>query len=158
MESQSIDRVYEHYTIEKQLADRLRAAPANQRARVYGEVYDELFRRIPDRPQLSIDFAERSRQVHAKLRFVSRFLNKDSRLMKIGAGDCALSISAAPLIRRGIVVDVSKVIVSAAAEVANLEVVISDGVSLPAEPGSVDVAYSGQLMGHLHLIMHGCSL
>ena len=150
MKSQSMDRVYEHYTIEKKLADRLRAAPADQRTRVYGEVYDELFRRIPDHPQLSIDSAERSRQVHAKLRFVSRFLNKESCLMEIGAGDCAFSINAAPLIRRGIVVDVSKVIVSAAADVANLEVVISDGVSLPVEPGSVDVAYSDQLMEHLH--------
>jgi SAM-dependent methyltransferase len=150
MGNQSIDQVHEHYTIEKQLADRLRAAPADQRTRVYGEVYDELFRRIPDHPQLSIDPAERSRQVHAKLRFVSRFLNSGSCLMEIGAGDCAFSISAAPLIRRGIVVDVSKVIVSAAAEVSNLEVVISDGVSLPVEPGSVDVAYSDQLMEHLH--------
>jgi len=150
MKSPSMDRVYEHYTIEKQLADRLRAAPADQRTRVYGEVYNELFRRIPDHPQLSIDSAERNCQVLAKLRFVSRFINKESCLMEIGASDCAFSINAAPLIRRGIVVDVSKVIVSAAAEAANLEVVISDGVSLPVEPGSVDVAYSDQLMEHLH--------
>jgi len=145
-----MDRGYERYTIEKELADRLRAAPADQRTRVYGEVYDELFQRIPDHPQLSIDSAKRSRQVHARLRFVSRFLNKESCLMEIGAGDCAFSIKAAPLIRRGIVVDVSKVIVSVAAEAANLDVVISDGVSLPVESGSVDVAYSDQLMEHLH--------
>ena len=33
---------------------------------------------------------------------------------------------------------------------ANLDIVITDGVSLPVEPGSVDVAYSDQLMEHLH--------
>jgi SAM-dependent methyltransferase len=70
--------------------------------------------------------------------------------MEIGAGDCAFSINAAPSIRCGIVVDVSEVIVSAAADVENLEVVITDGVSLPVEAGSVDVAYSDQLMEHLH--------
>lgn len=150
MASRSMDRVFEHYTIERELADRLRAAAPDQRARVYGEVYDELFRSIPDHPQLSIDAAERKREVLRKLKFVSRFLNKDSCLMEIGAGDCAFSINASPLIRRGIVVDVSQVIVSAAAEVVNLEIVISDGVSLPVKPKSVDVAYSDQLMEHLH--------
>ena len=54
------------------------------------------------------------------------------------------------MIRRGIVVDVSQVIVSAAQAAPNLQVVISDGTSLPVEPGSVDVAYSDQLMEHLH--------
>ena len=39
---------------------------------------------------------------------------------------------------------------SAAREMPNIEVVISDGTSLPVQPGSVDVAYSVQLMEHLH--------
>ena len=150
MPDQSVDRLFEHYTIERRLADRLRAAPPDQRSRVYGEVYDELFRCIPDHPQLSIDPAQRNQQVRARLRFVSRFLNKDSCLMEIGAGDCAFSINAAHLIRQGIVVDVSEVIVSATAGLENLEIVITDGVSLPVERGSVDVAYSDQLMEHLH--------
>ena len=143
-------RIISHYTIERELAARLRAAPANERARVYGEVYDELFRRVPDHPQLAIDPAQRDREVRQKLRFVSRFLDRRSCLMEIGAGDCAFSLRAAPMIRRGIVVDVSQVIVSAARGTSNLEVVISDGTSLPVEPGSVDVAYSDQLMEHLH--------
>jgi len=143
-------RIVAHYAIERELAARLRAAPANERARVYGEVYDELFRRVPDHPQLAIDPAQRDREVSQKLRFVSRFLDRRSCLMEIGAGDCAFSLRAAPMIRMGIVVDVSQVIVSAAQEMPNLEVVISDGTSLPVEPGSVDVAYSDQLMEHLH--------
>jgi SAM-dependent methyltransferase len=150
MPDQSVDPLFEHYTTERRLADRLRAAPPDQRSRVYGEVYDELFRCIPDHPQLSIDPAQRNHQVLARLRFVSRFLNKDSCLMEIGAGDCAFSINAAHLIRLGVVVDVSEVIVSAAAGLKNLKVVITDGVSLPVECGSVDVAYSDQLMEHLH--------
>lgn len=150
MASRTIDSVRNHYVIERKLADRLRAAPADQRATVYGDVYDELFRSVPDHPQLSVDPRERERHVLGKLRFVSRFLTKDSCLMEIGAGDCLFSINAAPHIRRGVVVDVSEVIVSAAEKVANLDIVITDGVSLPVEPGSVDVAYSDQLMEHLH--------
>lgn len=150
MTDRSMERIMEHYTIERKLADRLRAATPDKRNKLYGEVYDELFRSVPDHPQLSIDPVQRSRQVLAKLRFVSRFLNQDSCLMEIGAGDCVFSTHAAPSIRRGIVVDVSEEIVSAAADVENLDIVITDGVSLPVEAGSVDVAYSDQLMEHLH--------
>src|ERR1017187_7297179 len=127
--SRTSDGVAAHYAIERELADRLRAAPADERARVYGEVYDELFRRLADHPQLTIDPAQRDREVCFKLRFVSRFLNEEACLMEIGAGDCAFSIRAAPRVRRAIVVDVSEVITSAARNAPNLEVVISDGAS-----------------------------
>jgi SAM-dependent methyltransferase len=150
MANRSTDRVLEHYNLERKLADRLRAAPVDQRTVIYGEVYDELFRSLPDHPQLAADPATRKQSVLGKLKFISRFLSAESCLMEIGAGDCAFSINAAPMIRRGIVVDVSKVIVSAAEEVENLDIVISDGVSLPVEPASVDVAYSDNLMEHLH--------
>lgn len=150
MATRSAECLLAHYNLEKKLAERLRATPTHERAKAYGEVYDELFRSIPDHPQLSVDPGARDQEVIAKLKFVSRFLSKDSCLMEIGAGDCAFSRNAAPLIRRGIVVDVSEVIVSAAAEIENLEVVISDGVSLPVPPASVDIAYSDQLMEHLH--------
>jgi SAM-dependent methyltransferase len=150
MPTRSPERVLAHYTLERRLANRLLTAPSDQRAQVYGEVYDELFNSLPDHPQLSVDPGEREKQVLAKLRFVSRFLNKDSCLMEIGAGDCVFSINASPLIRRGIVVDVSEVIMSPAADAGNLEAVVTDGVSLPVEPASVDVAYSDQLMEHLH--------
>ena len=43
MADRSDERIALHYAIERELAARLRAAPANERARVYGEVYNELF-------------------------------------------------------------------------------------------------------------------
>ena len=150
MGSRSSERVAAHYELERKLADRLRAASADDRARVYGEVYDELFRCVEDHPQLSIGAPQRDREALAESRFVSRFLDKDSCLMEIGAGDCAFSIRAAPLVHKVIAVDVSQIITSATRDIANLEVVISDGTSLPVEPSSVDVAYSDQLMEHLH--------
>jgi SAM-dependent methyltransferase len=146
----SAERVLEHYKIERGLADRLRDAPADQRARVYGEVYDELFRSVPDHPQLSMKPDYRKRIVRDRFRFVSRFLDENSCLMEIGAGDGEFSINAAPAIRRGILVDVSEVILPDASGASNLEVVISDGVSFPVEDASVDVAFSDNLMEHLH--------
>jgi SAM-dependent methyltransferase len=117
---------------------------------VYGEVYDELFRRVEDHPQLAIDPAEREEAAQSKLRFVARFLTKSATLMEIGAGDCMFSRLAAPLVERAIAVDVSAVITTEMDDVAKFELIISDGTTLPVDSASVDVAFSDQLMEHLH--------
>jgi SAM-dependent methyltransferase len=150
MDNRSTERVRYHYEVERELSDRLRGASKGDRVQVYGEVYDELFRRVEDHPQLAIDPGEREEQVQSKLRFVARFLTKSSDLMEIGAGDCVFSRLAAPLVRRAIAVDVSRVITTEMDNVANFELIISDGTTLPTETASVDVAYSDQLMEHLH--------
>jgi SAM-dependent methyltransferase len=138
----------EQYVVEKELAERLRSAAPERRAETYGEVYNELFTRFPDHPQFAIDRAERARFVQARWRFVSRFLTANACVMEIGAGDCAFSVHAAQQVRKVVAVDVSEVIVSGAPE--NLEVIISDGTSIPVEPASVDLVFSDQLMEHLH--------
>jgi SAM-dependent methyltransferase len=47
-------------------------------------------------------------------------------------------------------VDVSGEITKGAARPANFELILSDGSSIPVPAGSVHVAYSNQLMEHLH--------
>src|SRR5712692_8694627 len=49
----SRDDLYRHYEIERELADQLRAAPPELRKELYRTVYNELFRRVPDHPQLT---------------------------------------------------------------------------------------------------------
>ena len=144
------ERTRHHYDTERALAARLLASPAHQRAATYGEVYDELFRAVPDHPQLSIGADERQRKVDEKLRLLRRFLEPDAVLVELGAGDCQLAVAAAPHVHRVCAVDVSEVIVERAPAVANVEVVLSDGVSVPVETGTADVVFSDQLMEHLH--------
>jgi SAM-dependent methyltransferase len=139
-----------HYETERALADRLRAAPPDQRAAVYGEVYDELFRSVPDHPQLSISADERRQKVEEKLHLVGRFLAPDTVLVELGPGDCAFSVAVSSRVRRVYAVDVSEVIVQSAQPVPNVEVRLSDGVSIPVETGVADIVYSDQLMEHLH--------
>jgi SAM-dependent methyltransferase len=139
-----------HYETERALADRLRAASPEERAAVYGEVYDELFRAVPDHPQLSISPADRQQKVEEKLRLVGRFLSPDTALVELGPGDCAFSVAVSRRVRQVYAVDVSEVIVQAAEPVANVEVRLSDGVNIPVDTGAADVVYSDQLMEHLH--------
>lgn len=145
-------RIREHYEIERELADRLREAPAEARLKLYPEVYDELFRRVPDHPQHAWkdDPATRALEVETQLRVLAPYLRADSTYMEIGAGDCALALAVAGRARRVYAVDVSAEITAGLPQTRSFELVLSDGVSIPVPAGTVDLAYSNQLMEHLH--------
>ena len=70
----SPDRILDHYHIEKELADRLRNSTRDERKSLYTAVYNELFQRVPDHPQLTRkrDGDASSREVAAKFRLVRR--------------------------------------------------------------------------------------
>jgi SAM-dependent methyltransferase len=146
------ERLRRHYEVERELAGRLRRAPLAERKRLYAEVYDELFRRVPDHPQLTgrQDEASRKDDVQEQLRVLGRHLRPGSTFLEVGAGDCALSFEVARRVGRVYAVDVSEEITRELSPPANFELILSDGSSIPVEPGSVDLAYSNQLIEHLH--------
>ena len=92
--------VEHQYRVELELADRLRSAPHAERLGLYGEVYDELFRRVPTHSQLTRKVSDAERRAASRLTMASvrRFLQPDPVLLEIGAGDCAL--------RRGVAMSV----------------------------------------------------
>lgn len=146
------EQLRHHYEVERRLADRLRRSTQEERARLYSEVYDELFRSVPDHPQLSwkADPGIRSGRIEKHLHTIGRFLPKGGRYLEVGAGDCALASRVAARAGKVYALEVSEEITAAGAQPANIEVVITDGRSVPVPPGSVDVAFSDQLMEHLH--------
>jgi SAM-dependent methyltransferase len=148
----SPERIREHYLIEKELAARLRNATKRERQSLYTVVYDELFRRVPDHPQLALKTDEQTRRrlVAERVRLLSRYLRSNSTYLEIGPGDCALAIAVAQRVRQVFAVDVSTEIAAGVALPNNVALAISDGCSIPVPDGSVDVAYSDQLMEHLH--------
>jgi SAM-dependent methyltransferase len=149
-ELRSEAQVREHYLIERELADRLRYADAAERRVLYPLVYDEMYRRVPHHPMNRPSLHGRARGVEHDVAFLRRFLRPSSTFMEIGAGDCALSCRIAPMVRRVVAVEVSEQIMRAAKPPANVELALSDGTSIPVREGSVDVAFSDQLMEHLH--------
>jgi len=151
-DARSPERIREHYLIEKELAAQLRDATKQERQRLYTLVYDELFRRVPDHPQLTLKTDEQTRRrlVAERVRLLSRYLRSNSTYLEIGPGDCALAIAVAQQVRKVFAVDVSKEIAAGVALPKNVELLISDGCNIPVPDGLVDVAYSDQLMEHLH--------
>lgn len=146
------EELYRHYSVEKELAARLRSAGREERKRLYGRLYDELFERVPDHPQLrSKDDPEaRRRFAEIEMGLLRRYLNPGSTFMEIGCGDCRVSFEAAKYAERVYGVDVSHTITRGEGVPRNFELLISDGTGIDVRPGSVDIAYSRHLIEHLH--------
>jgi SAM-dependent methyltransferase len=145
-------QLLEHYRVEVELASRLRNSTKEERVRLYSSVYDELFRRLPFHPQLrkKQDPEVRRKSVESTLGMIRPWLRKNTVFLEIGPGDCALSFAVAKIAAKVYGVDVSGEITKHADIPANFQLVLSDGSSIEVEPGTVDLAYSTQLMEHLH--------
>lgn len=148
--SRSAEVIRRHYEIERELADRLRQASRGERGRLYGEVYDELFRRVPDHPQLQRKTEPDRQAVASQIADLRRFAGPADTFLEVGAGDCAVSLGMAGVVERVVAVDVSTQVSSVEAPPPNFELVLTDGCSIPVPDASVTVAYSNQLMEHLH--------
>lgn len=147
----TLEELRQHYEAERDLADRLRNAPQAERARLYGIVYDELFQRVPHHPQLTriSDAAAQEAAVTERMALLRRFLRPDTVFLEIGSGDCSLTRRVASLVAKCYALDVSQEILSKASA-DNIELVVSDGRSVPVPSASITVAYSYQVMEHVH--------
>jgi SAM-dependent methyltransferase len=151
-ENRTIEQLRKHYEVEKELAHRLRQATRLERRHLYTALYDELYRQVPDHPQLTrkSSAGEKMKAVARELKRLQPFLDKATTFLEVGAGDCALSLKVAGLVKQVYAVDVSAEITRNAEVPPNFQLLLSDGCTIPVSPNSVQVAYSNQLMEHLH--------
>jgi SAM-dependent methyltransferase len=141
-----------HYEVERELADRLRAAPAEARQSLYRSVYNELFARVPDHPQNVWKETPQQQALRAveQLPMIAPFLTPESVYLEIGAGDCHLTRTVARRVKFAYGLDVSDLIAASADRPANFDLLLSDGASIPLPGGRVTVAFSNMLVEHLH--------
>ena len=151
-DSRTRAQIQEHYRVEKELAEILRTSQKEQRRHLYRELYDELFRRVPHHPSLS-----RSRTpeqaLHAlqsQLAMVQRYLSESVVFLELGPGNCNFSVAMTEHVKKVYAVDVSRTIADQVQPPDNFELIISDGSSIPLPDSYIDVAFSNQLMEHLH--------
>jgi SAM-dependent methyltransferase len=152
MEDRTNEELLQHYQVEVELADRLRGAHKDERRKLYASVYDELFQRVPSHPQLrrKASAEDSAKRVSAQMKLLKPFLQSDTVFMEVGPGDCQLALAVAPLVRRVYAIDVSRCITGADHLPPNMDLVLSDGVSVPVQPKTISLAYSNQVLEHLH--------
>lgn len=140
------------YEVEKELGDQLRRSSPAERLRLYRSIYDERIARVASHP-----LAVRSRDATAqeaaavpRLRLLRPFLGPETDVLELGPGDGHLASRVASRVRKVYAVDVSLALVPQAVWPKNLEWLLTDGVSIPLPAKSVDVAFSDQMLEHLH--------
>ena len=151
-ESRNIDQLRKHYEVEKELADRLRKSEKEERTHLYNELYEELFRRVPNHPQLVRKADENSRndKIDNQMSVLKNYLDLETVFLEVGAGDCSLSLEVAKRVAQVYAVDVSETIARNHSAPRNFALRISDGCTIDVPSGAVTLAYSNQLMEHLH--------
>ena len=147
-DSRSEADITEHYLLERSLAARLQGAPAEDRKELYSSLYDELYARLPRHPRHTrrYDAGHAGKQVTILKRLVPR----GASFLEIGAGDCAVSLAMSEMCGETIAVDVTERAVIRGSRPANFKFALSDGIGMPVPSGTIDFAYSHQLMEHLH--------
>ncbi len=149
---QTNKELMEHYEVEKELAQKLKDASSVDRKKLYSTLYDELYRRLPHHPQHTrkADRVRQKRKTSKRLKLLEKFLTPETVFLELGPGDCDLSIEVAKQVDKVYAIDVSDEITKSSIKPDNFELIISDGSSVELTAGSIDVAYSNQVMEHLH--------
>ena len=152
VDNRTTEQLREQYEIEKELANKLRNASKDERRYLYSSLYDELFERVPHHSQLTRKSSpeKNERYVSEEIRIIKPFLRKDNIFLEVGPGDCAMSFAVTQFVKEVYAVDVSEKITNSVTRPPNFHLIISDGCNIPLPENTVNVAYSNQLMEHLH--------
>ncbi len=145
--------IREHYEIERELSDRLRAARSREERRgLYGAVYRELPERVPHHPLVvrADDAAAQAAAAASQVRLLTPFLGPQSVFCEIGAGDAAVARTLAPTVRSSVAFDVTDAYLRGTNPDGGFEFRVFDGFDPGLAPASVDLAYSRDLVEHLH--------
>lgn len=148
-DSRAGDRLRAHYVLERALTARLLNSSRSERSHVYTEVYAELFKSLPDHPQHTVDRAAGDGQAGQDLRYL-HLSAKNTIFLEIGCGDAELSFAAAGIVQRAYGLDVTDELVKHERAPKNFHFLKTSGTNIDLPDGSVDIAYSNQLMEHLH--------
>jgi hypothetical protein len=93
----------------------------------------------PSQPRTEREFA-----------FLERRFTPRTVFMEIGGADCALALRAAGYVERAYAVDVCGRFLHSVLVPCNVRIVLCNGVRIPVPEASVDIAFSGGFIDHLH--------
>jgi SAM-dependent methyltransferase len=150
--SRPVDEVIAQYEYERAAAQRLLNASREERRKLYGEVYDNLFKQFPTHPELTQQNSPKRRvELKRRLDVIKRLLSPQTKFAEIGAGDCEFAKMVASQVEVAYALEVSfEKVLQEEANGGNLALVPFDGLEIPLPNDSIDVAYSHQVLEHLH--------
>lgn len=149
----TLEQVWNHFQVEKDLAERLRNSDRAHRKRVYDTMYDELFSQVSDHPRLTRpnDATRTEKTCSEKYRLIGHLLRPEMAIAEIAPGDCVFLQRIAHRVRLAYGVDISDQRPPSAETPPNMHLIVYDGYDTREIPdGTVDLVFSDQLIEHLH--------
>jgi SAM-dependent methyltransferase len=143
----------QHFEIERRLASRLRdAGSKEERRRLYPEVYRQRSELIPSHPLVrqASEPEARSAEAERQAALLEPFLSEETRFCELGAGDGAVTLHLAPVVRSAVALDVTDALARASDESIGFEFRVFDGFDLEMPENSLDLVYSNDVVEHLH--------
>lgn len=144
------ESVIAQYEYERAAAQRLINASREERSRLYAEVYNELFERFSDHPELQRPREILQQRAQQQADRVRRLCNSETVLLEIGAGDCYFSRAIAPFVKHVYALEVTPLKLHTEELPPNVQFKLFDGFDFPIDSESIDIAYSNQVLEHLH--------
>jgi SAM-dependent methyltransferase len=138
----------QHYRLEKQVAGRLRESSAEERAALYKWAYDTIYSSVPGLREEAL--GKSAADTAKEVALLKRFIRPGDTYLEVGPGNCGTALQICEVASEVIAVDVSEELVRSIKPPSNFTFCLSDGVTIPLESETVDVAFSNQLMEHLH--------
>jgi SAM-dependent methyltransferase len=141
-----------HFEVEKELAARLRNSTREERKGLAAELYSELYRRVPNHPRVarSREKDAEERSIAAQMRLVRHALSPEVRFLEFGAGTGTFSKRIAPMVKEATALEVCAQGSAADDAPSNYRMEMHDGLVIPLPDGGIDVAFSYQVLEHLH--------
>ncbi|MEN3001351.1 MAG: class I SAM-dependent methyltransferase [Armatimonadota bacterium] len=148
--TRSVDSVIAQFEYERRMAEQLRKASPAERRLLYKQAYNELFAMFPDHPELAADINNRKLRASRIFDKISNFINENVVFLDIGAGDCLLSYIVAQHAKWVYALEVTEQKLELSDRPPNFSLVLFDGFEFPLPNESINVAFSHQVLEHLH--------
>jgi glycosyltransferase involved in cell wall biosynthesis/ubiquinone/menaquinone biosynthesis C-methylase UbiE len=142
-----------HYEIEKKLADKLRKADKEQRKVLYTKLYNKLYSKLPNHSRWNVknNTKGKSKELNKQLKIINHYVKPNMNFLEVGPGNCLVSKTISKTVKQVYAIDVSDEVTRNIKWPNNFKFIVSDGSSIPVENNTIDLAYSHQLMEHLHI-------
>lgn len=140
------------YEAERELGDRIRQSTRAERPELLRHLYAELRKRAPSHPRLSGDAnSGKYERVEAQMRLLRPWINGNPGVfLEFAPGAGHLAAEMCRHAGRVIAVDISRQLSTDQAFPGNFNFLIYDGYKLDLPDNSVDMAFSYQMIEHIH--------
>jgi SAM-dependent methyltransferase len=148
----TLEELRQHFEVERELAERYKAANREERIAMAPKLYDELFARVPQHSRVTRreEPGQRERAIRARLRLLEPFLTPETTFLEFAPGDCTLATTVAERCVKAYGVDISDQRSDHESCPDNFELILYDGFNLDFPAESVDIVFSYQMLEHLH--------